>query len=135
MPEYINKVVYNGTTLIDYYLTEFQMFSVGTQNIGTLAITAHLPPMITQDMIIGGGSSVNGYPCPSRYQSTWAHVNEVEKLWYSTNVGSPKGIMFKDGYTWRITAVAGLGLLGFTFGFPSETQNHQVPVTYEIKPA
>ncbi len=125
-----------GTTLIDYYLTEFQMFSIGTQNIGVLAMTAHLPPMITTDMIIGGGGSFTyGYPFPIRYQSTWAHVDEVERLWYSDQVGSPKGIMFKGGYTWRITAVAGLGLLGFTFGFPAETINHQVPVTYEIKPA
>ena len=124
-----------GTTLIDYYLTEFQMFSVGTQNIGTLAITAHLPPMITQDMVIGGDSSASNYPLPIHYQSTWAHVNEVERLWFSTNVGEPKGIMFKGGYTWRITAVSGLGLLGVSFGYPSETQDHQVPVTYEIKTA
>lgn len=124
-----------GTTLIDYYLTEFQMFSIGTQNIGTLAMTAHLPPMITADMVIGGSGSYYNYPFPIRYQSTWAHVNEVERLWYSSDVGAPKGIMFKGGYTWRITAVAGLGLLGFTFGFPSDTLNHQVPVTYEIKPA
>lgn len=123
-----------GSTLIDYYLTEFAMFSIGTQNIGVLAITAQLPQHLTQDMVIGTGTIVTGMPTGLRYTGTWASVDEVERLWYSSQVGEPRGIMFLGGYTWRITAVAGLGLLPFSVSFPGNL-NWQLPVTYEIKPA
>ena len=42
--------------------------------------------------------------------------------------------MFKGGYTWRITCVIGLGLIGFSQMFPANL-DWELPVTYEIKPA
>lgn len=123
-----------GTTLIDYYLTEFQMFSVGSQNIGQLAMTATLPSHITQDMAIGVSTSIYGMPFDFRTAGTWAPIDEVERLWYSSQVGVPRNIMFLGGYTWRITSVQGLGLLGFSQLFPGNV-NWELPVTYEIKQA
>ena len=123
-----------GSTLIDYYLTEFQMFSVGSQNIGTLAMTATLPSHVTQDMAIGVSSSIYGMPMDIRSAGTWAPIDEVERLWYSSQVGVPKNIMFLGGYTWRITSADGLGLIGFSQMFPGNI-NWQLPVTYEIKQA
>ena len=43
-----------GSTLVDYYLTEVQFFSVGTQNIGELAMTCHMPQKLTLDMVVIG---------------------------------------------------------------------------------
>ena len=123
-----------GKTLIDYYLTEFQMFSIGTQNIGVLAMTGTLPSHVTQEMAVGVSSSIYGMPIDIRTAGTWAPIDEVERLWYSSQVGTPRNIMFKGGYTWRITCVIGLGLIGFSQMFPANL-DWELPVTYEIKPA
>ena len=122
-----------GKTLIDYYLTEFQMFSIGTQNIGVLAMTGTLPSHVTQEMAITD-QSVYGMPMDIRTAGTWAPIDEEERLWYSSQVGTPRNIMFKGGYTWRITCVIGLGLIGFSQMFPGSL-DWELPVTYEIKPA
>lgn len=127
----LNSEQGGGSTLVDYYLTEFQMFSVGTQNVGTLALTAQLPQHLTPDMVVGG-TVVTGLPTGLRYTATWASVDEVERLWYSGQTGDPKGIMFYSGYTWRITSVMGLGLIPFSADFPASI-NWQLPVTYELK--
>ena len=122
-----------GTTLIDYYLTEFQMFSVGSQNIGILAMTGTLPSHVTQEMALTD-RPVYGMPLDVRTAGTWAPIDEVERLWYSSQVGTPKDIMFYGGYTWRITSAIGLGLIGFSQMFPGDI-DWELPVTYEIKPA
>lgn len=128
-----------GNTLVDYYLTEVQFFSVGTQNIGELAMTCHMPQKLTQDMVVGGGSSAMiGFPISSNYQATWTNVDEVEKPWHSSSVGAlgvPKGIMHYSAFKWRITSVYGLGLIHSTTNWPVQSHvDFGVPVTYEIKP-
>lgn len=128
----LNSEQGGGSTLVDYYLTEFQMFSVGTRNVGTLALTANLPQHLTQDMVAGAGTVAAGLPASLRYTATWASVDESERLWYSSNTGDPKGIMFYSGYTWRITSVMGLGLIPFAADFPASI-NWKLPVTYELK--
>ena len=128
-----------GTTLVNYYLTEASFFSVGTENVGQLAFTCHLPQKITSDMAISG-SAVVGYPFPSNYQATWATLDEVEKPWHSSPtagaLGVPKGFMFYSGYKWRITYVDGMGLIHSSINWPVQSYiDYAVPVTYEIKPA
>lgn len=126
-----------GTTLIDYYLTEFQMFSVGTRNIGLLALSCYMPSKWTSDMVIGG-QSIGLYMLPAqrKYQAAWAMIDETEKPWYSSATGAlgePKCIMFYGGYTWRITHCCGMGIMGFGANIPGDQINWQIPVTYELK--
>ena len=89
-----------GHTNPDYYLTQFSMFTVGTRNIGQLGLVA-LPPQHIEG---------NFYNSPAHLQvcSFTCSVDEKERLWYSSNVGTPAGIVFINGYTWRITDVTNM---------------------------
>lgn len=131
-----------GTTLSDYYLTEVEFFSVGTEDVGELAMTCHMPQKITSDMVVGGGNpGAIGFPFTSGSQATWASLSEVEKPWHSSATGAlgvPKGIMYyggTSGYVWRITSVQGMCLVHRVSDWPLDTWvDYEIPVAYEIKP-
>ena len=128
-----NNGAVGGSTDISYYLTECQFFTVGTQNIGDLTLTCQLPQKRTANMAIGGVTPTSSIET-IQYQSTGATVNETEKLWFSSQSGSlgvPKGIMWKDAYTWRITYVEGMGLLHVSTEFPGNT-DWEIPVKYRL---
>ena len=118
-----------GHTLIDYYLTEFQMFTVGTQNIGFLSLKTTFPQHLTQSM---AHTTQPVYNVPLMFQvvSNTCPVDEEERLWYSSNVGTPKGIMFYGGYTWRITAAQSMGQCS---NVSIDHLNWTVPVKYELR--
>ena len=92
----------DGHTDISKYCLEFQMFTVGTTNIGTLFFrwvprpyydgTPQIPP-------VKGSLYWDGFGCP---------VCETERTtqeWQSEQVGMPwaKGLSYVNNYTWRIT--------------------------------
>jgi hypothetical protein len=127
-----------GSTLVDYYLTEFQMFSIGTQNVGRLALSCYMPSKWTSDMVLSG-TSIGIYMLPTqmKYQAAWAMIDETEKLWNPNNAGSlgePKCIMYYGGYTWRITHCCGMGILSYGANVPGGDIDWRIPVSYELKP-
>lgn len=128
-----------GSTLVDYYLTEFQMFSIGTQNVGLLALSCYMPSKWTSDMVISGTSiGVHMLPAQLKYQAAWAMIDESEKLFgphIAGSPGEPKCIMHYSGYTWRITSCCGMGILSFGADVPSDDIDWQIPVSYELKKA
>lgn len=133
-----NDGAVGGSTLVDYYLTEFQMFSIGTQNVGLLALSCYMPSKWTSDMVING-TSIGIYMLPAqlKYQAAWAMIDETEKLWGPHDAGSlgePKCIMHYSGYTWRITHCCGMGILSLGANVPSDDIDWQIPVSYELKP-
>ena len=125
-----------GTTLVDYYLTEFQMFSIGTHNVGNFCLRCYMPDKLTSDMVAGSSIIVVGLPSKIVSTVTGAMINEVEKPWYSSQTGAlgwPKGIMFYSGYTWRITFCEGMCLLQPNLYFPSDDVDYMIPVTYTLE--
>lgn len=120
-----------GHTNIDYYLTEFAMFSVGTQNIGRLVLSANLPQHATQDMA-HATSPVYNVPLEIVSIGVTCNLDEQERLWFSSNVGTAKGIGFVGGYTWRVLRT------GYFGGIMAATLftgiNWTFPVSYEIHP-
>lgn len=110
-----------GHTNPDVYLTQFTMFTVGTRNIGQLALTC-IPPQHLE------GDFYNS-PRDLWVTSNPTSVDEKERLWYSSNVGTPAGIMFISGYTWRITNVYHMYELNNYANMPSY---FELPVNYHI---
>lgn len=130
--QFANSGDVGGTTDSSFYLTEFQLFTVGTQNLGDVTLTMSMTSKKTQSMYIGGAIPLS-YNELIPFQSTPVSLNEVEKLWFSSQSGTlgvPKGIMFYNAYTWRVTSAVGLGLL-YTTQFPGES-DWQVPVKYQL---
>lgn len=110
-----------GHTNPDVYLTQFAMFTVGTRNIGQLALTC-IPPQHLE------GDFYNS-PRDLWVTSNPTSVDEKERLWYSSNVGTPAGIMFISGYTWRITHVYHMYELNNYANMPAY---FELPVNYHI---
>ena len=110
-----------GHTNPDVYLTQFTMFTVGTRNIGQLALTC-IPPQHLE------GDFYNS-PRDLWVTSNPTSVDEKERLWYSSNVGTPAGIMFIGGYTWRITHVYHMYELNNYANMPAY---FELPVNYHI---
>ena len=110
-----------GHTNPDVYLTQFAMFTVGTRNIGQLALTC-IPPQHLE------GDFYNS-PRDLWVTSNQTSVDEKERLWYSSNVGTPAGIMFMNGYTWRITHIYHMYELNNYANMPSY---FELPVNYHI---
>lgn len=110
-----------GHTNPDVYLTQFTMFTVGTRNIGQLALTC-IPPQHLE------GDFYNS-PRDLWVTSNQTSVDEKERLWYSSNVGTPAGIMFISGYTWRITHVYHMYELNNYANMPAY---FELPVNYHI---
>lgn len=111
-----------GHTNPDVYLTQFAMFSVGTRNIGQLGLKAIIPQHLEG----------NFYNSPSMIAvcAFTASVDEKERLWYSDNVGVPAGIVFVNGYTWRITNVSNMYEIQSALGLPQSY--FEIPVNYHI---
>lgn len=121
-----------GTTNTDVYLTEFQMFTVGTQDIGFLNIKSILPQHTKQEYYLGTGW-VPGEPAsiPS-LMNMECSVDEIERGWTTTvGVGSPKGIAFKENYTWRITSCENIFRVETAGGF-FVSPGWKLPIKYEI---
>lgn len=110
-----------GHTNPDVYLTQFAMFTVGTRNIGQLAVTC-IPPQHLE------GDFYNS-PRDLWVTSNQTSVDEKERLWYSSNVGTPAGIMFIGGYTWRITHIYHMYELNNYANMPVY---FELPVNYHI---
>jgi hypothetical protein len=120
-----------GHTNIDYYLTEFAMFSVGTQNIGRLVLSANLPQHATQEMAHATGPVYN-VPLEIISIGVTCTLDEQERLWFSSNVGTAKGIGFVGGYTWRVLRTGYFGgILAYNL---FNGMNWTFPVSYEIHP-
>lgn len=118
-----------GSTNIDYYLTQFQMFTVGTQNIGKMVLSANLPQHATQEM---AHTTTPVYNVPIEIVSIGitCALDEQERLWYSSNVGTAKGIGFVGGYTWRVLRTGYFG--GIMAPMLFNGLNWTFPVTYSI---
>lgn len=125
---FANTEAGGGLTDPSIYLTEFTMFSVGTQNIGVLVFTGNFPMHLTQDM---AHSSTPIYNMPSNLTTigVTCPVDEQERPWFSSNVGTPKGIYFMGGYTWRITSCQYFGaIMPLALG----AVNWTIPMVYSI---
>ena len=111
-----------GHTNPDVYLTQFAMFTVGTRNIGQLGLKAIIPQHLEG----------NFYNSPTYLQvcAFTCSVDEKERLWYSDNVGVPAGIVFMNGYTWRVTSVTNMYEIGNALALPN--MYYELPVNYHI---
>lgn len=111
-----------GHTNPDVYLTQFAMFSVGTRNIGQLGLKAIIPQHLEGNFYNSPTYlQVCAFTCP---------VDEKERLWYSSNVGVPAGIVFMNGYTWRVTSVSNMYEIGNALALPN--MYYEIPVNYHI---
>ena len=118
-----------GHTNINYYLTQFAMFTVGTQNVGTLFLTGSFPSHLTESMVINGGTPI-GFPMSVFSVRQECPLDEQERLWFSSVVGTPKNIAFVDGYTWRVTNAACVFALT---PFAANNIDLRIPVVYELR--
>lgn len=118
-----------GHTNINYYLTQFAMFTVGTQNVGTLFLTGSFPSHLTESMVINGGTPI-GFPMSVFSVRQECPLDEQERLWFSSFVGTPKNIAFVDGYTWRVTNAACVFALT---PFEANNIDLRIPVVYELR--
>ena len=83
----------DNITDVNCYLTQVDMFSVGTTNIGNVHFMASLPSTLT---------TTNNKKIVVNGQSWWNSLNEDEN--YDSNAGDimRKGIVHVGGYSWRI---------------------------------
>ena len=91
----------DGVTDTSKYLCEFRMFSVGTQNVGRVVVTANPAGSYTHS----NPSYKQLYP-GAAMPSTADTVERTVAEWQSeAQVGFyfPRGLSFMDGYRWRIT--------------------------------
>lgn len=111
-----------GHTNPDVYLTQFAMFTVGTRNIGQLGLKSIIPQHLEGNFYNSPTYlQVCAFTCP---------VDEKERLWYSDNVGVPAGIVFMNGYTWRVTSVTNMYEIANTLAMPQSY--YEIPVNYHI---
>lgn len=123
-----------GLTDPTFKLTEFQIFSVGTQNLGALSLSAKFPQHLTASMQISG-SPIVSLPTILQMQASEAPLDDVEKIWGSGSSGAlgwPKGYTFKNGYTWYVNFVQGMATLKNSVSFPTDNADWQIPVKYEL---
>lgn len=120
-PGKMNEVS-GGTTDASYYLTSFNMFSVGTTGIELL--------------FCGSGPATYKYSdaimYPSLGYAVWNPVNQVEKLWYSGNIGWAKNLVHNGGWTWKICRADPIFMINANSSyFPTATN---ITFDFEIKP-
>lgn len=111
-----------GTTDASYYLTTFRMFSVGTTGIELLFQGSGPATYKYSDAIM---NTSLGY-------AVWNPMNQVEKLWYSSNIGWAKNLVHDTGYTWKICRADPVFMINAnTSYFPTATN---VTFDFEVKP-
>ena len=120
-PGKMNEVS-GGTTNTAYYLTKCSFFSVGTTGI-TL-------------QFCGAGPATYKYSDAIMYSSlgyaVWNPINQVEKLWYSDNIGWAKNLVFDSGWTWKICRADPIFMINANSSyFPTATN---IVFTFEVKP-
>lgn len=120
-PGKMNEVS-GGTTDASYYLTSFNMFSVGTTGITLL--------------FQGSGPATYKYSdaimYPSDGYAVWNPMNQVEKLWYSSNIGWAKNLVHNGGWTWKICRADPIFIINAnTSYFPTATN---ITFDFEVKP-
>ena len=123
-----------GMTDPTFKLTEFQIFSVGTYNLGTLTLSAKFPQHLTASMQISG-TPIASLPTLLQMQASEAPLDDIEKVWGSSQTGAlgwPKGYTFKNGYTWYVNFVQGMATLKNSVSFPTDNADWQIPVKYEL---
>jgi hypothetical protein len=118
-----------GHTNINYYLTQFAMFTVGIQNVGTLFLTGSLPSHLTDSMVINGATPI-GFPMNVFSMRQECSLDEQERLWFSSAVGTPKNIAFVDGYTWRVTSAECVFALT---PFTANNIDLRIPIVYNLR--
>ena len=111
-----------GTTDASYYLTSFNMFTVGTTGIELL--------------FSGSGPATYKYSdaimYPSLGYAVWNPVNQVEKLWYSDNIGWAKNLVHNGGWSWKICRADPIFMINTNSSyFPSATN---ITFDFEVKP-
>ena len=126
---YYTGAMYNvsgGLTNPDSYLTQFQIFTVGTQNIGAYNLSLAFPQHFTDDM-----TPITLYLTPFIVDSISLStpVDEIERPWYPDNVGTPKGLYFVGGYTWKVTSVWKIIQIGNSI----QDAHWEIPARYSIE--
>jgi hypothetical protein len=59
-------------------------------------------------------------------------MNQVEKLWYSSNIGWAKNLVFDNGYTWKICRADPIFMINANSSyFPTATN---ITFDFEVKP-
>ena len=118
------------TTDITKYLAEFEMFTLGSSNVGTRMLTANISPVYTS------GSPAIKTRC--LWNSRSVPVCDVERTkaeWQSeAQVGYmfPKGISFVGAFTWRVTSVP---YFAETVTYNAGSGVSALPVTYRLSRA
>lgn len=111
-----------GTTDTSYYLTKCSFFSVGTTGI-TL-------------QFCGAGPATYKYSdaimYPSLGYAVWNPINQVEKLWYSDNIGWAKNLSFEGGWTWKICRADPIFMINANSTYFAENTN--IVFSFEVKP-
>jgi hypothetical protein len=104
------------------YLTKCSFFSVGTTGI-TLQFTGAGPATYKYD---------DSIMYPSFGYAVWNPINQVEKLWYSDNIGWAKNLVFDGGWTWKICRADPIFIINAnTSYFPGATN---IVFSFEVKP-
>jgi len=124
-----------GTTDGSYYLSEFNIFSVGTTNLGEMSLRMQLPQKLTEAMKISGPSTPD-MPHALHVYGSYASLDDVEKAFNPNPTaglpGVPKGYTFKSGYTWRINYAQGMAVLRTDNTYPTVQADWEIPVKYEL---
>ena len=111
-----------GTTDSSYYLTTFRMFSVGTTGIELLFQGSGPATYKYNDSLM---NTSLGY-------AVWNPMNQVEKLWYSSNIGWAKNLVHDSGYTWKICRADPIFMINANSSyFPTATN---ITFDFEVKP-
>lgn len=111
-----------GTTDASYYLTSFRMFSVGTTGIELLFQGSGPATYKYNDSLM---NTSLGY-------AVWNPMNQVEKLWYSSNIGWAKNLVHDSGYTWKICRADPIFMINANSSyFPTATN---ITFDFEVKP-
>lgn len=98
---YSSGMTNDGVTDTSKYLCQFQMFSVGTTNVGRVVVTAnpsgyYINGNPVYKVILSGGALPSTADTTERTVAEWQ--SEAQVGYYF-----PKGLSFYQGYTWRIT--------------------------------
>jgi hypothetical protein len=124
-----------GTTDGSYYLSEFNIFSVGTTNLGEMSLRMQLPQKLTEAMKVAGPSTPD-MPHALHVYGSYASLDDVEKAFNPNPTaglpGVPKGYTFKSGYTWRINYAQGMAVLRTDNTYPTVQADWEIPVKYEL---
>lgn len=118
--------VSGGTTDISCYFTEFQMFTVGTENVGVYEFRTQPPAWKAPDPEHGYFGS------PTQWVPYSQMVHTQERLWYSSSVGSVKTLAYVGGYTWRIIGITGMTFQGGGGVVIPTASNWSIKMTFNL---